>query len=261
MIICHSRKFIFVKTKKTAGTTVEIALSRACGEGDVVTDLAERREDRFSDEPANELARKDWVFDIDKGNKSAPFRFREHSNIAHPFMMFGDRVADYRIITVERNPWEKTISQFFYLRKNRFGEGASFSSFVQDGEFVTDFALYGFRGVPLYDYCIRQEHLAEDLEFVRQQLNLPENVAIGDMRTKSTERPKDETRRRDMYDDVTRGLVECAFLPEIRQSGYAFDVADCPPIGPSPLLQAARRAFLAQTARRVSGWKVTQRGG
>ena len=113
MIICHSKKFIFIKTKKTAGTTVEIALSRACTEGDIVTDLAERRESKFKDEPANALASQKHLFLIDKGPKQQQFSFNEHSNIAHPFMIFGNRVSDYKIITVERNPWEKIISQFF----------------------------------------------------------------------------------------------------------------------------------------------------
>ncbi len=31
MIISHEHKFIFLKTKKTAGTSVELALTRLCG--------------------------------------------------------------------------------------------------------------------------------------------------------------------------------------------------------------------------------------
>ncbi|MEM7193183.1 MAG: hypothetical protein AAF405_10065, partial [Pseudomonadota bacterium] len=40
MIISHKHKFIFLKTKKTAGTSVELALSQICGESDVITPLA-----------------------------------------------------------------------------------------------------------------------------------------------------------------------------------------------------------------------------
>ena len=36
MIISHKYKFIFLKTKKTAGTSIEISLSRFCGDDDII---------------------------------------------------------------------------------------------------------------------------------------------------------------------------------------------------------------------------------
>src|ERR1044072_9375465 len=41
MIVSHEHKFIFLKTKKTAGTSIELALSALCDERDVITPLAE----------------------------------------------------------------------------------------------------------------------------------------------------------------------------------------------------------------------------
>ena len=35
MIISHKHKFIFFKTRKTAGTSLQIALSEFCEDGDV----------------------------------------------------------------------------------------------------------------------------------------------------------------------------------------------------------------------------------
>ena len=37
MIVSHAHKFIFIKTKKTAGTAIEAALSELCGPDDVIT--------------------------------------------------------------------------------------------------------------------------------------------------------------------------------------------------------------------------------
>src|SRR5215217_2781519 len=45
MIISHEHKFIFLKTRKTAGTSIEIALSRFCGEEDMITPIG--REDKL----------------------------------------------------------------------------------------------------------------------------------------------------------------------------------------------------------------------
>jgi hypothetical protein len=39
MIVSHEHKFIFLKTKKTAGTSIELALSALCGPDDVITPL------------------------------------------------------------------------------------------------------------------------------------------------------------------------------------------------------------------------------
>ena len=44
MILCHKYRFIFLKTNKTAGTSVEIALSRFCEERDIVTHLSPEEE-------------------------------------------------------------------------------------------------------------------------------------------------------------------------------------------------------------------------
>ena len=44
MIISHKHKFIFIKTHKTAGTSLEIALSKYCGEEDVITPISDKDE-------------------------------------------------------------------------------------------------------------------------------------------------------------------------------------------------------------------------
>lgn len=42
MIVSHENKFIFLKTKKSAGTAIEAALSEICGRQDVITPLPRR---------------------------------------------------------------------------------------------------------------------------------------------------------------------------------------------------------------------------
>ena len=53
MIVSHEHKFIFIKTKKTAGTAIEAALSELCGPSDVITPYrAESESDRKGRGPA-----------------------------------------------------------------------------------------------------------------------------------------------------------------------------------------------------------------
>ena len=37
MIICHKYKFIYIKSMKTAGTSLEIALASFCDENDIIS--------------------------------------------------------------------------------------------------------------------------------------------------------------------------------------------------------------------------------
>lgn len=45
MIISHRHKFIFFKTRKTASTSLEIALTNICGEEDVITPFGKYSEE------------------------------------------------------------------------------------------------------------------------------------------------------------------------------------------------------------------------
>jgi len=44
MIISHKHKFIFIKTRKTAGSSFELMLSTICGPDDVLTPLSPEEE-------------------------------------------------------------------------------------------------------------------------------------------------------------------------------------------------------------------------
>jgi len=98
MLICHRHKFIFLKTKKTAGTSVQQTLLAFCGPDDVIT--------------SNKLH---YQLPADAG--LAFTELGPHAPIGQILRTFGATLADYRIITCERNPVDKLISAYFYKGK------------------------------------------------------------------------------------------------------------------------------------------------
>jgi|AntDeeMinimDraft_5_1070356.scaffolds.fasta_scaffold24123_2 hypothetical protein len=45
MIIAHKHKFIFFRTRKTAGSSLEIALSEFCGKEDIIAPISKKEEE------------------------------------------------------------------------------------------------------------------------------------------------------------------------------------------------------------------------
>lgn len=110
MIVSHKHKFIFVKTTKTAGTSVEIALSEFLGEDDIITvlsseDEALRREKGFRGaQNYNVLA-----------NSGEQIRLHTHAPIKRIRGLLGkDIFKSYYKVAIARNPWERAVSAYFY---------------------------------------------------------------------------------------------------------------------------------------------------
>jgi hypothetical protein len=121
MILSKRHKFVFIKGKKVAGTSVELALTQICGPDDIITPLTPIDERtrlpcgarNYSDDPQIE---RDYLTaiassEVQRGtlkNFLKP-RYRNHMRISDVEQKFGS-LADYEILFVERNPYAKVIS-------------------------------------------------------------------------------------------------------------------------------------------------------
>jgi hypothetical protein len=233
MIISHQHKFIFLKTKKTAGTAIEAALSELCGPLDVITPYREESEqDRKGLPPQN--------YRIEHPLKPKrpllrrllmrPERYYHHS-VGFYEHMPASRVRDYVGEEVwrsyfkfafDRNPWDRQVSWYLYKTKSkRFRP--SFEQFMSSRRraYVTNYAIYTLDGALAVDFVGRYERLEEDLNAALAKAGVP-GCSVKVPRTNVTP-DRDEARDyRSYYSADTRALVADWYQPEIALLGYGF---------------------------------------
>lgn len=126
MIISHTHEFIFLKPRKVAGTSIEIALSKFLDESDIVTRIsADDEADRVGrgylgarnyKKSLRELVTGLTLKDLKSlARCESPQKYYNHISAAHVRDLIGLETWErYKKISVVRNPWDYAISFFFY---------------------------------------------------------------------------------------------------------------------------------------------------
>jgi hypothetical protein len=196
MIVSHSKKFIFVKPRKTAGTSVELLLSKLCGDEDVITpfgydpqkDIRERhgarapQNYRVALKPAIDYSLKDLAR-IVKHRRLPGQYFEEHESAQNIKNALGRSTWNtYRKITIVRNPWDHAVS-FFNWRIFR-GRSYDFRTYVESYYSSIWRTIATEQGDLEMDYIIRFEHLKEDIDRLIQELGGPKELELPRAKTK-----------------------------------------------------------------------------
>ena len=164
MIVSHKHKFIFIKTQKTAGTSLEVDLNRVLGPDDVATPISPPVEGH---QPQN-YAFKKFGF--------IPKRFSNHMAAAKVKKLVGDEVFnDYFVFCVEREPVDKFISFYSMLKKspdhNKGYDDLTWEKYLELNRFPLDtFRYVGAKGELLVDQILRYETLGEDLKAIGDRI-------------------------------------------------------------------------------------------
>ena len=127
LILSHKYRFIFIKTAKTAGTSIEIALSQFCGPGDVITPIV----------PEDEQTRTRLGY-LGPQNFNAPLLALRPGALVH-YLRTGQRIMkfynhigaaelrdrvprscwrDYFKFCFERNPWDRAVSLYYWRNQD-----------------------------------------------------------------------------------------------------------------------------------------------
>ena len=229
MILSHKYKFIFIKTAKTAGTSIEVFLSRHCSPEDILTPITPaieghqpRNYEGFINPIPELLERPGKFFSALRDSIISREKFYRHM----PASEVRKRVPavvwnSYFKFCVERNPWDKVLSHY-HMHAAREGGSLSLDEYLARGRFPINYFRYTDRtGIKvIVDRIVRYENLMAELGEVFSQLNIPFDGTLG-VAGKSEYRT-DRRPYRQVFNDEQRRIVEKAFAKEIALHGYQF---------------------------------------
>jgi hypothetical protein len=230
MIISHRHKFIFLKTKKTAGTSIELALSALCGPDDVITPLTTIDEAlREGKRGARNWRRHGWWGSPRPLWKrrflkftAEDYGFYNHMPAVEAKTLIDDEQAwrSYFKFAFDRNPWDRQVS-FYHHRYRREAAPPPFASFIHKDRRarINNYEIYSIEGDVAVDFVGRFETLEQDLKHALAQVGLTLDAPLP--RAKTTFR-KDDKPYRDYYDGDTSAIVGGWYAREIELLDYSF---------------------------------------
>lgn len=214
MIISHGRRYIFVHSPKTGGTSMALALEARAMKDDVLmgdTPKAKNRQKRLK-------------------KMSSRGRLWKHSTLADiEGLVSADQVQTYFVFTLVRNPWDRVLSFYIWIKEQPFehkvktlAKAGSFSEFLNAPEVQRMFGQAPYAsyvstsdGQMQCDLFLRLEHFEDDKVLLEQHLGFD----LGMPRVNATQRDPDY---RIYYTDADATLVSEMCAADIRQFGYSF---------------------------------------
>lgn len=215
MLVSHRKQFIFTKTSKTAGTSVESYFEKYC-----------MPEGEWHESPTREEYVSDSGIIGYRGPNSKGKTWFNHMPAKKISELLDEELWNkYFKFTIVRDPFDKLISGFYFLLRNntiQIDDGNSeidrFRMWVKVAGGIVDRDKYLINGEECVDYFIRYEKLHEGIAHVCEQLSIP---------FISSSIPKYKTGIRsnkysinDFYDKNTIQTVQEKFAWEIQRFGY-----------------------------------------
>src|SRR5262245_37657492 len=112
MIVSHRHRFIFLRTEKTAGSSIEYALARFCEPGDLVTGISRK----VAGELGLSVPWSKHIYYTGALRRQFPryFGLHAHATVAQVKACLPKNIfASYFKFAVERNPWDRQVSGYF----------------------------------------------------------------------------------------------------------------------------------------------------
>lgn len=245
MIISHKYKFIFIRTEKTASTSMENALYPFLTKGDICSGLVEGNiaEGLTPNPPLNHRGFINPFCDCKSelslsenltllGGNVKRFRKRLRFHRPHmPAWMIRNRLPEktwheYFSFCFERNPYDKVVSYYFHLRAQgeEFTE-MSFDDYISRGRFPLNYPKYTDQldsGVMIVDHVAKFENLEQELLEISKMLGLPRVITMGEKQLKGNFRPKNGGHYRELIHPDHKAEIDRVFSRELVWHQYEF---------------------------------------
>lgn len=227
MIVSHKYRYIFIKNRKIAGTSLEIYLNKFRGNDDVFTPISLFHENHY---PQNYIGTFRLIQELLKTHfKYAKNSISDYINRKKfwnhmPGLLIKSRIDpeiwdDYYKFTIERNPWDKIISHYYWMARDKL-DGLDFMNYLKKGYYPKDFDKYtDLGGEIIVDKIIRYEDLASELNEVFKELRVP---FTGELNIYAKSGYREERSYRGFYNEQTKNIVANLFKEEIKELGYKF---------------------------------------
>ncbi len=229
MIISHKHKFIFIKTEKTAGTSMEIALSSICGPDDIITPIS--ADDEEYRKSLGFRTKQNFKIPIKKYSAIDFLRALRHrrrlefynhmSAIKIKDHIENDQWNEYFKFTLERNPFDKLISLYYWRGgKEKY---PTILDFINSGlaAKIRGFELYTENSEVIVDKIYKFEELDFALSDFSEKIGLDEVLQLPERKAKGNVR-KNKSSYREILSSVERGWVEKTFARELTLFDYQF---------------------------------------
>lgn len=177
VLVSHTAKFIYMKTRKTAGTTVEMYFERFCVPEGTATGA----------EAVRETVTAAGIVGSRRDGKRPGDVWQNHMPAREVRTRLGPEIWDrYLKFAAVRNPFAVVLSAFFWKNDRDYPRDAAalaharrdFARFVQGRplrgrSWGSDADIVAIDGEMQMDMLVRQERLADDVRAVCDRLGLP----------------------------------------------------------------------------------------
>ncbi|MBK1690281.1 sulfotransferase family 2 domain-containing protein [Rubrivivax gelatinosus] len=217
MLVSHRHQFIFVKTLKTGGTSVEGYFERWCmPEGAWVP--SHTREMHISEA---------GIVGERAGSRPNPPEWWNHM----PAEMIRDRVGpqtweSYFKFSVVRNPYDQMVSLFYFKNRELAGSTfdgshpAAFMEWLRTVEAPNSASLCSVDGRLALDFLIRYERLHDDLQTVCARVGVPWDRQWLPEYKRGLRPPQAQVAA--MYGPEARAIADRLLAEELDRLGYTF---------------------------------------
>ena len=185
MIISHKHEFVFVKTRKTAGSSLEIALSKYLGDQDIITPCMPIEEEAIRNElgfrgPQNfHLPLKEWkirdYLDFAMGHQPKLFSAHSAAKLISK-RLEPEKFRRYRKILTVRNPYTYVVSLYNWHARQTGPSSEGFKSWLAAGQGDLRFSNYAMGNVDgkfEMDLVLQFETIIDGVRKMAFELGLP----------------------------------------------------------------------------------------